>query len=130
MKENFRSDPRYKATKHDERETIFNEYIAELKSAEQEAEQAAKAKVDEHVSQLNWWTSWSFFLLCIALHILWDLFQAKLKERERETRKRKEREEQEMERVKMKIRRKEAVSSYQALLVEMIKDPKVIWVTY
>ncbi|CAN6318081.1 unnamed protein product [Urochloa humidicola] len=100
VKENFRSDPRYKATKYEERETIFNEYIAELKSAEQEAEQAAKAKVDE---------------------------QAKLKERERETRKRKEREEQEMERVKMKIRRKEAVSSYQALLVEMIKDPKVSW---
>ncbi|XP_039827156.1 uncharacterized protein LOC120688863 [Panicum virgatum] len=100
VKENFRSDPRYKATKHEERETIFNEYIAELKSAEQEVEQAAKAKVDE---------------------------QAKLKERERETRKRKEREEQEMERVKMKIRRKEAVSSYQALLVEMIKDPKVSW---
>ncbi|RCV42431.1 hypothetical protein SETIT_9G215900v2 [Setaria italica] len=100
VKENFRSDPRYKATKHEERETIFNEYIAELKSAEQEAEQAARAKVDE---------------------------QAKLKERERETRKRKEREEQEMERVKMKVRRKEAVSSYQALLVEMIKDPKVSW---
>ncbi|CAN6310723.1 unnamed protein product [Urochloa humidicola] len=100
VKENFRSDPRYKATKYEERETIFNEYIAELKSAEQEGEQAAKAKVDE---------------------------QAKLKERERETRKRKEREEQEMERVKMKIRRKEAVSSYQALLVEMIKDPKVSW---
>ncbi|KAG2537403.1 hypothetical protein PVAP13_9NG293300 [Panicum virgatum] len=96
VKENFRSDPRYKATKHEERETIFNEYIAELKSAEQEVEQAAKAKVDEQ-------------------------------ERERETRKRKEREEQEMERVKMKIRRKEAVSSYQALLVEMIKDPKVSW---
>ncbi|CAL4917233.1 unnamed protein product [Urochloa decumbens] len=100
VKENFRSDPRYKATKYEERETIFKEYIAELKSAEQEAEQAAKAKVDE---------------------------QAKLKERERETRKRKEREEQEMERVKMKIRRKEALSSYQALLVEMIKDPKVSW---
>ncbi|XP_021302845.1 pre-mRNA-processing protein 40C isoform X2 [Sorghum bicolor] len=100
VKENFRSDPRYKAMKHEERETIFNEYIVELKSAEQEAEQAAKAKVDE---------------------------QAKLKERERETRKRKEREEQEMERVKMKIRRKEAVSSYQALLVEMIKDPKASW---
>ncbi|KAF8672364.1 hypothetical protein HU200_049566 [Digitaria exilis] len=100
VKDNFRSDPRYKATKHEERETIFNEYIVELKSAKQEAEQAAKAKVDE---------------------------QTKLKERERETRKRKEREEQEMERVKMKIRRKDAVSSYQALLVEMIKDPKVSW---
>ncbi|TVU30315.1 hypothetical protein EJB05_21929 [Eragrostis curvula] len=100
VKENFRSDPRYKAVTHEERENIFNEYIAELRSAEQEAEQAAKAKLDE---------------------------QAKLRERERETRKRKEREEQEMERVKLKIRRKEAVSSYQALLVEMIKDPKASW---
>ncbi|KAL6640918.1 hypothetical protein ACP70R_019099 [Stipagrostis hirtigluma subsp. patula] len=100
VKENFRSDPRYKAMKHEERENVFIEYISELKSAEQEAEQAAKAKVDE---------------------------QAKLREREREMRKRKEREEQEMERVKLKIRRKEAVSSYQALLVEMIKDPKASW---
>ncbi|KAK3153967.1 hypothetical protein QOZ80_2BG0183970 [Eleusine coracana subsp. coracana] len=100
VKENFRNDSRYKAVTHEERESIFNEYIAELKSAEQEAEQAAKAKVNE---------------------------QAKLRERERETRKRKEREEQEMERVKLKIRRKEAVSSYQALLVEMIKDPKASW---
>ncbi|KAF0930238.1 hypothetical protein E2562_030880 [Oryza meyeriana var. granulata] len=100
VKENFRSDTRYKAMKHEEREDAFNEYIAELKSAEKEAEQAAKAKSDE---------------------------QAKLKEREREMRKRKEREEQEMERVKLKIRRKEAVSSYQALLVEIIKDPKASW---
>ncbi|KAL6883761.1 hypothetical protein ACP4OV_011175 [Aristida adscensionis] len=100
VKENFRSDPRYKAIKHEERENIFIEYISELKSAEQEAELAAKAKVDE---------------------------QAKLRERERELRKRKEREEQEMERVKLKIRRKDAVSSYQALLVEMIKDPKASW---
>jgi transcription elongation regulator 1 len=100
VKENFRSDARYKAMKHEEREVAFNEYIAELKSAEKEAEQAAKAKLDE---------------------------QAKLKEREREMRKRKEREEQEMERVKLKIRRKEAVSSYQALLVEIIKDPKASW---
>ncbi|KAM3408609.1 hypothetical protein ACQJBY_001606 [Aegilops geniculata] len=100
VKENFRSDPRYKAVKHEERENAFNEYIAELKSAEREVEQAAKAKVDE---------------------------QAKLRERERETRKRKEREEQEMERVKLKIRRKDATSSYQALLVETIKDPKASW---
>lgn len=53
VKENFRSDQRYKAVKHEERENIFNEYIAELKSAEKEAEQAAKAKLDEQVSQLN-----------------------------------------------------------------------------
>lgn len=30
-----------------------------------------------------------------------------------------------MERVRLKIRRKEAVSSFQALFVEMIKDPQV-----
>lgn len=51
--------------------------------------------------------------------------QDKLRERERELRKRKEREVQEVERVRQKIRRKEAVSSYQALLVEKIKDPEV-----
>lgn len=53
------------------------------------------------------------------------LFQEKLKEREREWRKRKEREEQEMERVRLKVRKKEAVASFQALLVESIKDPQV-----
>jgi hypothetical protein len=31
-----------------------------------------------------------------------------------------------MERVRLKIRRKEAVASYQALVVEKIKDSKVI----
>jgi hypothetical protein len=51
--------------------------------------------------------------------------QEKLRERERELRKRKEREEHEMERVRIKIRRKEAVTSFQALLVERIKDPTV-----
>lgn len=40
-------------------------------------------------------------------------------------RKRKERDEQEMERVRLKVRRKEAVTSFQALLVETIKDPMV-----
>jgi hypothetical protein len=64
------------------------------------------------------------FTMYIVIH-----FQAKLRERERETHKGKEREEQEMERVKLKIHRKEAVSSYQALLVEMIKDPKVFCIT-
>lgn len=51
--------------------------------------------------------------------------QERLKERERELRKRKEREEQEMERVRLKIRRKEAIASFQALLVETIKDSQV-----
>ncbi|XP_020094467.1 pre-mRNA-processing protein 40C isoform X2 [Ananas comosus] len=100
VKDNFRNDPRYKAVNHEEREILFNEHITELKSAEDEAERSAKSKMDE---------------------------QEKLRERERETRKRKEREEQEMERVRLKIRKKEAIASYQALLVEAIKDPKASW---
>ncbi|CAL9144798.1 unnamed protein product [Musa hybrid cultivar] len=100
IKESLRDDPRYKAVKHEQRETVFNEYIAELKSAVDEVERSAKAKRDE---------------------------QDKLKERERELRKRKEREEKEMERVKLKVRRKEAEYSYRTLLVEMIKDPKASW---
>ncbi|XP_042394898.1 pre-mRNA-processing protein 40C-like isoform X1 [Zingiber officinale] len=100
VKDSFREDPRYKVVKHEDRELLFNEYIAELKAAEEEAERSAKAKRDE---------------------------QEKLKERERELRKRKEREEQEMERVKIKVRRKEVEYTYRALLVEMIKDPKATW---
>lgn len=55
----------------------------------------------------------------------WQQLQEKLKERERELRKRKEREEQQMERVRSKVRRKEAVASYLALLVETIKSHQV-----
>lgn len=65
-------------------------------------------------------------IIVFFLFFLGTNFQDKLKERERELRKRKEREEQEMERVRVKVRRKEAVSSYQALLVETIKDPQVV----
>ncbi|ONK55246.1 uncharacterized protein A4U43_UnF6000 [Asparagus officinalis] len=100
VKDGLKSDPRYKSVKHEEREILFNEYLSELKAAEDEAERTAKTKRDEH---------------------------DKLKEREREMRKRKEREEQEMERIRVKVRRKEAISSYQALLVETIKDPKASW---
>ncbi|KAK9115603.1 hypothetical protein Sjap_014550 [Stephania japonica] len=100
VKDSLRNDPRYKSVKHEDREAIFNEYIFELKAAKDEAERVSKAKREE---------------------------QDKLRERERETRKRKEREEQEMERVRLKIRRKEAVASYQALLVETIKDPLASW---
>lgn len=99
-KDSLRSDPRYKTVNHEEREALFNEYIAELRAVELEAERAVNAKKDE---------------------------LDKLKEREREMRKRKEREEQEMERIRLKVRRKETISSYQALLVETIKDPKVTW---
>ncbi|KAK0573247.1 hypothetical protein LWI29_004877 [Acer saccharum] len=100
VKDSLRNDPRYKSVKHEDREFLFNEYISELKAAEDEAERGTKAKREE---------------------------QEKLKERERELRKRKEREEQEMERVRLKVRRKEAVSSFQALLVETIKDPQASW---
>ncbi|CAJ1933801.1 unnamed protein product [Sphenostylis stenocarpa] len=100
VKENLRDDPRYKSVRHEDREVLFNEYISELKAAEHAAEREAKARREE---------------------------QDKLRERERELRKRKEREEQEMERVRLKIRRKEAVTSFQALLVETIKDPLASW---
>ncbi|KAL5993482.1 hypothetical protein ACLOJK_014407 [Asimina triloba] len=100
VKDSLRNDPRYRSVKHEDREVLFNEYISELKAAEEESERAEKVKREE---------------------------QEKLKEREREMRKRKEREELEMERVRTKVRRKEAISSYQALLVETIKDPKASW---
>ncbi|XP_038697942.1 pre-mRNA-processing protein 40C-like isoform X2 [Tripterygium wilfordii] len=100
VKDGLRNDPRYKSVKHEDREVLFNEYISELKAVEEEAERKAKVKREE---------------------------QEKLKERERELRKRKEREEQEMERVRLKVRRKEAVSTFQALLVETIKDPQASW---
>ncbi|GAB4850661.1 hypothetical protein Ancab_029972 [Ancistrocladus abbreviatus] len=100
VKDSIRDDPRYKAVKHEEREILFNDYIDELKAAADEAERVTKVKREE---------------------------QDKLKERERELRKRKEREEQEMERVRLKVRRKEVIASYQALLVETIKDPQASW---
>ncbi|GAV80419.1 WW domain-containing protein/FF domain-containing protein, partial [Cephalotus follicularis] len=100
VKDVLRNDPRYKSVKHEDREILFSQYIAELKAVEEEAEREAKAKKHE---------------------------QERLKERERELRKRKEREEQEVERVRVKVRRKEAVASLQALLVETIKDPQASW---
>ncbi|KAM1540942.1 hypothetical protein PS1_010930 [Malus domestica] len=100
VKDSLRNDPRYKNVRHEDREVLFNEYISGLKAVEEEAEREAKAKRDE---------------------------QEKLRERERELRKRKEREEQETERVRLKVRRKEAVATFQALLVETIKDPQASW---
>ncbi|KAL2641453.1 hypothetical protein R1flu_009040 [Riccia fluitans] len=100
IREVVRVDPRYSAVKREEREGLFNAYVAELLSVEQEAERAAKAKRDE---------------------------EEKIKEREREMRKRKEREEQEVERVRAKARRKDAITSYKELLKEKIKDPEASW---
>ncbi|KAL6526645.1 hypothetical protein OROGR_015735 [Orobanche gracilis] len=99
VKDCLKGDPRYKSVRHDDREKLFNECVSQLKAAEEETFRKAKAKQDE---------------------------EEKLKERERALRKRKEREEQEVERVRQKARRKEAIESYQALLVETIKDPQIV----
>ncbi|KAJ6772425.1 TRANSCRIPTION ELONGATION REGULATOR-like protein [Salix koriyanagi] len=106
VKDSLRNDPRYKSAKHEDREVFFNEYLFELKAAE-EAERDARGKTEEQLLSTS--------------------VQDKLKERERELRKRKEREEQEMDRVRVKVRRKEAVASFQALLVETLKDPQASW---
>ncbi|KAJ6720753.1 TRANSCRIPTION ELONGATION REGULATOR 1 [Salix viminalis] len=106
VKDSLRNDPRYKSVKHEDREVFFNEYLSELKAAE-EAERDARGKTEEQLLSTS--------------------VQDKLKERERELRKRKEREEQEMDRVRVKVRRKEAVASFQALLVETLKDPQASW---
>ncbi|XP_024526718.1 pre-mRNA-processing protein 40C [Selaginella moellendorffii] len=100
IKDLVRHDPRCKAVRHEDRENIFNSYIAELRAAEQVVERAAKEKRDE---------------------------ENKLRERERVMRKRKERTEQELDRVRAKARRKDAVTGYQALLTEKIKDAEASW---
>ncbi|KAH0851954.1 hypothetical protein HID58_094346, partial [Brassica napus] len=98
VKDSLRNDPRYRSAAHEDREVFYNEYIAELKAARGD-EYEMKSRGEED----------------------------KLRERERELRKRKEREVLEVERVRQKIRRKEAVASYQALLVEKIRDPEASW---
>ncbi|KAK6145849.1 hypothetical protein DH2020_019718 [Rehmannia glutinosa] len=50
VKDSLKSDPRYKSVKHDDREKLFNEYVAELKAAEEETVRKAKAKQDEEAS--------------------------------------------------------------------------------
>lgn len=50
MKDSLRNDPRYKSVKHEDREIMFNEYISELKFAEEEAERVARAKQEEQVT--------------------------------------------------------------------------------
>ncbi len=50
MKDDLRSDLRYRAVKRDDREKAFDAYIAELRAAEQEVEHAGKSKKDEEVS--------------------------------------------------------------------------------
>lgn len=49
MKDSLRNDPRYRLVNHEDREILFNEYISELKSKEEEAARDAKAKKEEEV---------------------------------------------------------------------------------
>lgn len=49
LKDSLRDDPRYKSVRHEDREVIFNEYVRELKAAEEEAEREAKARREEQV---------------------------------------------------------------------------------
>ncbi|CAN8258729.1 unnamed protein product [Cochlearia groenlandica] len=99
VKDSLRNEPRYRSVGHEDREAFFNEYLAELKASQRGDDREIKARDEED----------------------------KLRERERELRKRKEREVLEVERVRQKIRRKEAVASYQSLLVEKIRDPEASW---
>ncbi|KAF9619727.1 hypothetical protein IFM89_009069 [Coptis chinensis] len=50
VKDSLRSDPRYKSAKHEDRKILFNEYISELRAAEDEVQRAAKAKREEQAS--------------------------------------------------------------------------------
>jgi hypothetical protein len=64
VKDSLRNDPRYKSVKHDDRDVLFNEYISELKAAEDESEREAKAKREEQV-----WTFFPTFLLETTLSL-------------------------------------------------------------
>lgn len=50
VKDSLREDPRYRSVKHEEREMLFNEYISELKAAEEEKQRESKARKEEQVS--------------------------------------------------------------------------------
>lgn len=47
VKNSLRSDPRYKAVRSEDRKTLFNEYVVEMRAAEQEKERAVMAKRKE-----------------------------------------------------------------------------------
>lgn len=55
MKDSLRNDPRYKCVKHEDREILFNEYISELKAAEEEVEREAKSKKEEQVIEQSFY---------------------------------------------------------------------------
>ena len=53
VKDGVRDDNRYKAVKHEERGSLFNEYISQLKAADSEAEKEAKTRKEEQVGNLK-----------------------------------------------------------------------------
>ena len=58
IKDKLRNDPRYRTVRREDREALFNSYVAELQAVEQEAERKAKAKREEEVyfSSFKWMT--------------------------------------------------------------------------
>lgn len=63
MKDSFRSDPRYKSIKHEDREVFFNQYISELKAAEAESEHVLKEKNNEEVGDFI------YYYYCFSLGV-------------------------------------------------------------
>ncbi|GJT68914.1 pre-mRNA-processing protein 40C isoform X1 [Tanacetum coccineum] len=102
-------DSRFEALDRKERESLLNERVLALKRSVEEEARAKRAtsvssfksmlRENKEISETSRWS------------------KEKLRERERALRKRKEREEQEVERVRSKACRKEAIESYQALLI-------------
>ncbi|XP_074328518.1 pre-mRNA-processing protein 40C isoform X2 [Apium graveolens] len=53
VKDSIRNEPCYKSVKHEDREFLFDEFISDLKSSEQEAEKIVKAKREEEAMRSN-----------------------------------------------------------------------------
>nr|GMD67695.1 pre-mRNA-processing protein 40C isoform X1 [Ipomoea batatas] len=70
VKDNLRNDPRYKAVKHEDREVLFDEYLSELKAAEEKTARVAKAKYDEEV-RLERYESFSSLSSRFFVFFLW-----------------------------------------------------------
>ncbi|KAK1326826.1 Pre-mRNA-processing protein 40C [Acorus calamus] len=139
FKRKWGSDPRFGALDRKERELLLNERVLPLKKAVEERIQATRAAAvssfksmlrdNKNITINSRWSRVKDGLRGDPRYksVKHEDREEKLKEREREMRKRKEREELEMERIRLKVRRTGAVSSYQSLLVEIIKDPKASW---
>ncbi|KAG2306304.1 hypothetical protein Bca52824_026052 [Brassica carinata] len=122
FKKKWGNDLRFESLERKERESLLNERVISLKRA---AEQRRKKSAQQLPPSLKDATKSCTKGDDYEMKSRGE--EDKLRERERELRKRKEREVLEVERVRQKIRRKEAVASYQALLVEKIRDPEASW---